>query len=425
MTEFYENSQSPERAVLISVDTGEYNTELSLYELEELAKTAGAEVFCTLEQNRERPDNATYLGSGRLKELTELCEANDIDLIIADSELTPAQQRGLEAATKLRVIDRTTLILDIFALNARSGEGKLQVELAQLKYLLPRLSGRGASLSRLGGGIGTRGPGESKLESDRRHIRRRIHSLEEALRALEMRRARHRSRRKKDGVTTVAIVGYTNAGKSTLLNSLTEAGVLAENKLFATLDPTSRALKLPDGRQVLLIDTVGFISRLPHKLIEAFKSTLEELKDADLLLNVCDASAADYIEQERVTKDILKELEADSIPIITVYNKCDIADDLYSLPDNNHTVKISALKGIGIDTLLDKTAKALPPTRKRFLLLLPFTQGSLAAEIRRVGAVHHEEYQADGLFMDAVLDINYLDRIKEFIVNPEESEELK
>ena len=251
MTELFENIQKPETAVLVGVDLGEYDCEASLDELEELAKTAGAEVEARVTQRRETPDSATFIGSGRLREIKNFCADNDVDLLIFDSELTPSQQRNIEDITDVRVVDRTQLILDIFAARARSGEGKLQVELAQLKYLLPRL----------GGGIGTRGPGETKLESDRRHIRRRIKNLEDGLEALSRRRKLARERREKDEVETVAIVGYTNAGKSTLMNALTQAGVLAEDKLFATLDPTSRALTLPDGRRVMLIDTVGFIRR--------------------------------------------------------------------------------------------------------------------------------------------------------------------
>lgn len=274
--ELHENKIEPEKAVLVAVDTGDYDCESSLDELEELAKTAGATVLGRVWQKRDRPDSATFLGSGRLEELGEFCENNEADLVIVDSEISPAQLRNIEKETKTRVVDRTTLILDIFADRARTNEGKLQVELAQLKYSLPRLMGQGTKLSRLGAGIGTRGPGETKLETDRRHIRRRIKSLEDELEALEKRRGLARARREKDGVETVVIVGYTNAGKSTLMNTLTEAGVLAQDKLFATLDPTSRALTLPDGRRVMLIDTVGFIRRLPHNLVEAFKSTLEE-----------------------------------------------------------------------------------------------------------------------------------------------------
>lgn len=243
--EFYENKQEPEKAVLIAVDTGEYDCDISLDELEELAETAGAEVVGRMSQKRDKPDSGTFLGSGRLEELGDFCKNNEVDLVIADSELAPAQLRNIEKATDVRVIDRTTLILDIFAERARSNEGKLQVELAQLRYSLPRLTGQGTKLSKLGGGIGTRGPGETKLESDRRHIRRRIKALEDEFDALEKRRSLARARREKDGVETVVIVGYTNAGKSTLMNTLTEAGVLAQDKLFATLDPTSRALVLP------------------------------------------------------------------------------------------------------------------------------------------------------------------------------------
>ena len=288
--ELHENKTSAENALLVSVDTGDFDAEVSLDELEELAKTAGAEVIGKIIQKRQHAEAATFVGYGKLAEIIMFCETQDVDLLIFDSELTPSQQRNLEKLTKVRVIDRTMLILDIFAARARSSEGKLQVELAQLKYSLPRLAGQGQALSRLGGGIGTRGPGETKLESDKRHIRRRIQKLEEELQALEKRRTLQRKRRQKDGVTSIAIVGYTNAGKSTLMNTLTDAGVLAENKLFATLDPTARALLLPDGRKVMLIDTVGLIRRLPHKLVEAFKSTLEAAAEASLILNVCDAS---------------------------------------------------------------------------------------------------------------------------------------
>ena len=328
----FENKESAEKAVLICADTGEYDAESSLVELSELAKTAGAEVVCEIVQKREAPDGATYIGSGKLKELCDFCRSNEVDVIIADGELSPSQQRNIENETDVRVIDRTTLILDIFAMRALSGEGKLQVELAQLKYLLPRLGGKGVSMSRLGGGIGTRGPGETKLETDRRHIRRRISSLEAELKELEARRARYRERRKKDGAVTVALVGYTNAGKSTLMNALTNAGVLAENKLFATLDPTARALTLPDGRTVILIDTVGFIRRLPHKLVEAFKSTLDEAVDADVIIDVCDASSPECSEHFKVTEALLEELGCTGKPIITALNKCDVSGDDATIP---------------------------------------------------------------------------------------------
>ena len=263
--EFYENEVRPERAFLVSVDTGEFDAEASMSELYELTESAGAQPVGAMIQKREKPDGATCIGSGRLEELKEVCQSQEIDLIIFDCELSPTQIRNLEFETEVRIIDRTMLILDIFASRARSREGKLQVELAQLKYLLPRLTGKGAAMSRLGGGIGTRGPGESKLETDRRHIRRRLESLREQLAQVEQHRNQLRRRREKEGIITAAIVGYTNAGKSTLMNTLTDAGVLAEDKLFATLDPTSRALKLPNGVSVMLIDTVGLVRRLPHQ----------------------------------------------------------------------------------------------------------------------------------------------------------------
>ena len=397
--EFYENKQEPEKAVLIAVDTGEYDCDISLDELEELAETAGAEVVGRMSQKRDKPDSGTFLGSGRLEELGDFCKNNEVDLVIADSELAPAQLRNIEKATDVRVIDRTTLILDIFAERARSNEGKLQVELAQLRYSLPRLMGQGTKLSRLGGGIGTRGPGETKLESDRRHIRRRIKALEDEFDALEKRRSLARARREKDGVETVVIVGYTNAGKSTLMNTLTEAGVLAQDKLFATLDPTSRALVLPDGRRVMLIDTVGFIRRLPHHLVEAFKSTLEE--------------CAEHL---KVTNDLLEELGCSGKPIIPVFNKCDLpqADEAaMRLPG---AVNISALEGKGLDELLDAVAKALPPTRAKAKLLIPYSDGAAAAALRKDGVITVEDYRADGLYLELTADVSLIDRYQDYCV---------
>lgn len=413
--ELYENKIEQERAVLVSVDTGEFDVDSSLVELTELARTAGAEVICEMTQKREAPEAGTYLGKGKLQELSDYCEAEKPDLIIIDGELSPAQQRNIETITDTRVIDRTTLILDIFAQRALSGEGKLQVELAQLKYSLPRLGGKGTQMSRLGGGIGTRGPGETKLETDRRHIRRRINALSEDLKALDERRTRHRERRKKDGVITVALVGYTNAGKSTLMNTLTDAGVLAENKLFATLDPTARALTLPDGSSVLLIDTVGFIRRLPHKLVEAFKSTLDEAVSANVILNICDASSEECAEHYKVTMELLEELECGDKPIITVLNKSDIVNDT-ELPLMNNCVRVSAVTGEGLDELLERIAKALPPTRKRVKILLPFSLGAAGAELRKTGVVHSEEYTADGLLLDITAEIFVLEKYKDYII---------
>ena len=413
----YENEIKKEVALLVSVDTGEFDAEVSIDELEELAYTAGAEVIGKVIQKKEAPEKATFVGVGKLAEIIAFIAENPVDLLIFDSELSPSQQRNLERLTKVRVIDRTMLILDIFAARARTSEGKLQVELAQLKYSLPRLAGQGASLSRLGGGIGTRGPGETKLESDKRHIRRRIDKLQEELKALEKRRNQMRRRREKDGVQTVAIVGYTNAGKSTLMNTLTQAGVLAENKLFATLDPTSRALILPDGRQVMLVDTVGLIRRLPHKLVEAFKSTLEEAAEATVILNVCDASDEHCAEHLEVTRELLCELGCEGKPIISVMNKCDLVGDIYSMPTFGKTVMISALKERGFEELLDAILKELPPTRRKAELLLPFSMGAIAAQIRKEGVVEEEEYRPEGLYMKATIDMLLLDRIKEYIID--------
>ena len=279
------------RVLLAAVDTGEYDAEQSLDELEELADTAGADTAARMIQKRPAFDSATCIGPGRLEEMAQLCQSGEIDQIIFDHELTATQIRNIEDACGVHTIDRTMLILDIFAQRATTHEGRLQVELAQQRYRLPRLAGMGIQLSRLGGGIGTRGPGETKLETDKRHIRTRISNLSAELKEIEKRRTYARSRRKKDGVLVCAIVGYTNVGKSTLLNLLTDAGVLAENKLFATLETTSRAIELPDGRSLMLVDTVGLIRRLPHHLVEAFKSTLEEAANADVILHICDASA--------------------------------------------------------------------------------------------------------------------------------------
>lgn len=414
--EFYENSQAPEVAMLVGIDTGDYDAEVSIDELEELARTAGAVVCAKVIQKRDRPDSATYVGSGRLEEIKEFAEANDVDLLIFDGELTPSQQRNIENETDIRVIDRTTLILDIFAARARSGEGKIQVELAQLKYSLPRLGGKGTQMSRLGGGIGTRGPGETKLESDRRHIRRRIQSLEEDLREIAKRREQLRTRREKDGVETVAIVGYTNAGKSTLMNALTDAGVLAENKLFATLDPTSRALTLPDGRSVMLIDTVGLVRRLPHHLVEAFRSTLEEAASASVILNVCDASDDCCAEHLAVTKALLNSLGCEGKPIVSVLNKCDLCDNTFVLPAEGKFVMISALNGAGLNNLLAQIQLSLPLTRKKAELLIPYTDAGLVNYIREDGVLLEEEYRGDGVYVKAIVDIRFLEKHKDYII---------
>lgn len=400
------------KAILIGADTGEYDAESSIDELSELAQTAGAEELARVIQKREAYEAATVIGEGKLAEVKELCAKLGAELLIFDCELTASQIRNVEDETDVRVIDRTMLILDIFAGRAVSREGKLQVELAQLKYRLPRLMGIGASLSRLGGGIGTRGPGETQLETDRRHIRRRIDKLSGELKELEERRGYARTRRRKDSVQVGAIVGYTNAGKSTLLNLLTGAGVLAEDKLFATLDPTSRAIELPDGRSLLLVDTVGLIRRLPHHLVEAFKSTLEEAACADIIIHVCDASDTEAAEKAEVTLKTLADLGAAEIPVVTVLNKCDLLSE--NIPEDSTTVKISALKSQGIDRLLEVIAANLPETARRMKLLLPYDRAGLSEKIRENGKVFSEEYTENGVLVDALVDQLLVKQMMEF-----------
>lgn len=413
MTQNY-NEENKERAFLISLDCGEYDVESSMAELEELAKTSGAEIIGEMIQKRPAPEAATYMGKGALEEICNFCSNHNIDLIIADGELSPVQIRNIEDLTGVRVIDRTTLILDIFAGRARSSEGKLQVELAQLKYSLPRLSGKGTALSRLGGGIGTRGPGETKLETDRRHIRFRIQNLKAELDKVEKRRVAMHQRRKKNGALCVAIVGYTNAGKSTLMNRLTDAGVLQEDKLFATLDPTARKLVLPDGRQIMLVDTVGLVRRLPHQLVDAFRSTLEEAVWADVILNVCDASSDECAEHIRVTESVLSDLGCSGKPIINVLNKCDKPTELdFDFFENS--VKISAATGDGIDSLLTAIENALPKDRKRVKILLPFDKMKLSSIVRD-GTVHSEEYTENGVLYDATVNISDIKQLKDYII---------
>ena len=409
----FENEERPQRAILVAADCGEWDAEVSINELEELAKSAGAEVVAKVIQQRAEYDRATLIGRGKLDEIKEIAEAEDVDLLIFDHELTAANIRNLEEATGLGVIDRTMLILDIFAARAQSRAGRLQVELAQYKYRLPRLEGMGKNLSRLGGGIGTRGPGESKLESDRRHIRRRIETLEHKLAELAANRELIRSRRKKDGIVTAAIVGYTNAGKSTLLNRLTNAGVLSEDKLFATLDPTARSLELPDGRSIMLVDTVGFVRRLPHHLVEAFKSTLEETVQADLLLNVCDISSGEADSQTEVTRELLESLGADKIPMLNVLNKCDLIEGPLPICTGD-CVMVSAKTGEGIDEMLGKISKMLAPTQIRMKLLIPYSEGALLGEVRSLGRVFSEEYTPEGTLADALVDIKILSKAEKY-----------
>ena len=408
-----DNTQTKPKVMLVCVDLGEYDAERSVNELSELCDTAGAEVACVVTQKRQTYDGSTCIGSGRLEEMKTLCEDMEIDQVIFDCELTATQIRNIEDVIDTHTIDRTMLILDIFAQRATTKEGKLQVELAQNRYRLPRLAGMGIKLSRLGGGIGTRGPGETKLETDKRHIRSRIANLEAELKEIVARRELMRKRRKKDGVLCCAIVGYTNVGKSTLLNTMTDAGVLAENKLFATLETTSRSIVLPDGRSVMLIDTVGLISRLPHHLVEAFKSTLEEAATADVILHICDAFSEDIDNQSKVTKDLLADMGCEGIPVVTVLNKCDLLpDEAYA--NLQGAVRISAKEGRGLDKLLLAIQEALPETARRMKLMVPFAQAGLLARIREEGSIFSEEYTAEGIEVDALVDIKLISACEQY-----------
>lgn len=414
-----ENETGRPTAVIAAVDAGEYDMESSLAELRELADSAGIDTFGVVTQNRESPDPATFLGKGRLEELAAFAQNSESSCILCDSELSPVQIRNIEDACGCPVIDRTMLILDIFASRAVTAEGRLQVELARLRYQLPRLAGRGVQLSRQGGGGGggggaRRGGGETKLETDRRHIRRRIAALEQELKEMTLRRERRRERRKKDNVTTVAIVGYTNVGKSTLLNYLTGAGVLAEDKLFATLDPAARALELPDGRSVMLIDTVGLLRRLPHHLVEAFKSTLEEAACADLILNVCDISSPEMDQQLTVTRELLAELGAAETPVITVLNKCDLVEPNVELL-GERTVKISARTGEGCDRLLEAVAAALQPSHVRMRLLIPYSDGEFLARLENSGKIFDRQFLPEGTLVDAGVSKLLLSRVQRYL----------
>ncbi|NLJ67138.1 MAG: GTPase HflX [Clostridiales bacterium] len=392
-----------ERAILVGLDSyGEGVT--SLEELEQLADTAGAVVVSKMTQNRKVPDTATYIGKGKAEELALLCRAHNVNLVIFDDELSPSQIRNLNDIIGIRIIDRTALILDIFAGRAVSREGKLQVELAQLKYRLPRLMGMGVMLSRLGAGIGTRGPGEKKLETDRRHIRRRIGEIERDLDKVRDRRQSLRERRERNQIPVVALVGYTNAGKSSLMNALSGSSVLVENKLFATLDPIHRGITLPNGQEILLVDTVGFINKLPHDLVEAFKSTLEEAVYADLLLHVVDASSLNLEEQMVVVEHLLDSLGC-SQTIITVYNKMDIVgEEVFGAPGKKPTAYISSMDKTGLEELVELIAENLPVKRRRVELLIPYEDGHVLSQIHDQGQVLKEEYRGDGIYFYAELD---------------------
>lgn len=409
-----------------------WNADDSLAELASLASTAGAEVVGTMVQRLRAPDPAYYLGRGRARELADLVTEHDLDLIIFDDELSPSQQRHLETLTGTRVIDRTALILDIFAQHARTREGQLQVELAQLEYRLPRLTGHGRQLSRVGGGsrgsggggvggaIGVRGPGETKLEEDRRRIRARISELGRDLEVVRQHRARQRGQRAERAIPVVAIVGYTNSGKSTLFNALTAAGVVAENKLFATLDPTTRHLTLPTHQEILLTDTVGFIQKLPTSLIAAFRATLEEVVEADLLLEIVDITHENAIEQSETVNDVLAELGAVDKPRVTALNKIDRLADADAVDTTLFTnaVPVSAITGRNLDTLLVKVGEVIRAKMVDVRVRLPFERGDLVELFHRRGHVASETPDADGVVVVGSLPRPLLSPFAPFMLGP-------
>jgi GTP-binding protein HflX len=416
------NAGARERAALVGLATGTARRESAdeaLEELAGLAEAADAEPALRFVQERDRPDPATFIGSGKLETLRAACDEAGIDLVIFDNELSPAQLRNIERILERRVIDRTQLILDIFARRARTREGKLQVELAQLKYLLPRLVGASAALSRLGGGIGTRGPGETKLETDRRRIRQRIKSLTDDLLEVGRRRARTRERRRREDIPVVALVGYTNAGKTTLFNALTRDTAVASDALFVTLDPLTRAVRLPNRQTARLSDTVGFIDRLPHALVAAFRATLEEVADADLLLHVVDASRDDYEAQMQAVHGVLQEVDADTVPSLLVFNKTDRVDAAARARlqmGHPQSLRISALSGDGLDTLRSRIASALQLDTRR--LTLRFDQ-SLAedreaiARLYQVAHVVSHDADGDAVSIEADVPRRLVQRLKE------------
>lgn len=421
-TETSEVTQT-EKAFLVGIEgASRWDVDDSLRELAQLAETAGAVVIGWTSQKRDKPDSAYFVGRGKVDELILIRQEKSADLIIFDDELTPAQQRNLEEAIGVKVIDRTALILDIFAQRARSHEGKLQVELAQLRYLLPRLSGKGLVLSRLGGGIGTRGPGETKLEADRRRLRARISDIQHEISQVQKHRDLQRQQRKKTAYPSIALVGYTNAGKSTLMNRLTAAGVLAEDKLFATLDPTTRCIRLPKGQDVFLSDTVGFIQKLPHQLIAAFKATLEEVLQADLLLHVIDISHPRFQEQNDAVFEVLRELKAETKETITVCNKVDQLD-APGLAERalrqDDTVAVSALTGDGIDTLLSCIESVLSRRKTEMRLLIPYEQSGVLSTLYESATVHSVQYQEQGIEAAVAVPAEYAGRYQVFVIEEE------
>ena len=415
MAELYELKEAEERVILVGVSTSDHDdTEKSLDELEELVATAGAVTVGRVIQNLDQVHPGTYVGKGKLEEIKELLWETGATGIICDDELTPAQLGNMEDILDTKVMDRTLIILDIFAARASTNEGKIQVELAQLKYRQSRLVGLGKSLSRLGGGIGTRGPGEKKLEMDRRLIRDRIAQLNRELKDVKRHREVTREQRSRNKVPVVAIVGYTNAGKSTLLNTLTGAGVLEEDKLFATLDPTTRNLKLPSKQEVLLTDTVGFIRKLPHHLIEAFRSTLEEAKYADIILHVVDASNPQMDEQMYIVYETLNNLEVKDKPIITAFNKQDKVEGEQILRDfrADHILRISAKHGIGLDKLQDTIEEVLRSQKVLIEKVYPYAEAGKIQMIRKYGELLEEEYRGEGIFARGYVPAEIYEKVK-------------
>lgn len=416
-----------ERAILIGMEWGRndslWTVDDSLEELKQLADTAGATVIKKFIQKRPKPDPAFFIGRGKVQELALYAQQENIDLCIFDDELSPAQQRNIESVMGIRILDRTALILDIFAQRARTSEGKLQVELAQLQYTLPRIMGKGLMLSRLGGGIGTRGPGETKLEVDRRRIRDRIAFIKDQIEKVKAVRSLHRSKRKKNNVFEVSLVGYTNAGKSTLLNTLTNSDIYAKDQLFATLDPTTRQLTLPNKQEIIITDTVGFIQRLPHQLIAAFRSTLEVVTEADLLVHVIDVSHELYKEQAAAVHEVLKEIGAETKPVITVYNKIDKLPPDSKLTDRlaleEDTVCISAAKKLNIESLQQMIESHLKSKAVEVTLCIPYAETAKAAQLHETANVLEQEYTENGAVMKVILPVEDLDAYNEYILKSE------
>lgn len=416
-----------ERAILIGMEWGRndslWTVDDSLEELKQLADTAGATVIKKFIQKRPKPDPAFFIGRGKVQELALYAQQENIDLCIFDDELSPAQQRNIESVMGIRILDRTALILDIFAQRARTNEGKLQVELAQLQYTLPRIMGKGLMLSRLGGGIGTRGPGETKLEVDRRRIRDRIAFIKDQIEKVKAVRSLHRSKRKKNNVFEVSLVGYTNAGKSTLLNTLTNSDIYAKDQLFATLDPTTRQLTLPNKQEIIITDTVGFIQRLPHQLIAAFRSTLEVVTEADLLVHVIDVSHELYKEQAAAVHEVLKEIGAETKPVITVYNKIDKLPPDSKLADRlaleEDTVCISAAKKLNLETLQQMIESHLKSKAVEVILCIPYAETAKAAQLHETANVLEQEYTENGAVMKVILPVEDLEAYNEYILKSE------